>query len=129
MTQAFRPTSLSNFFNLVDVFVVLVPGVLFVWVLTPAGLGYGNFGTRGRAMQLVMMLRFLRLVWCRVQADSNKHFHLAFVAWPASWHPTMCPFEARFYRVAERMEFFRDIRIFMSMLPEGLMGRRVDGEL
>ena len=80
MTQAFRPNSLSNFFNLVDVFVVLVPGVLFVWVLTPAGLGYCNFGTRGRAMQMVMMLRFLRLVWCWVQADSNKHFHLAFVA-------------------------------------------------
>ena len=59
--ESFYPTSLDKFLNLVCAVVTLVPGVLFVWILTPAGVSFLELSTAGQAMQLIMLTRFARL--------------------------------------------------------------------
>lgn len=54
--------SFESVLNFVDLLVVLVPGVLFIWVLHPAGLGIDGNTSSAKAMQIIMLSRLARLV-------------------------------------------------------------------
>lgn len=57
----FVPTTPDRIFNFIDLVVTAIPGVLFGWILTPAGVSFLELTPAGQAMQIVMLSRFCRL--------------------------------------------------------------------
>lgn len=58
---AFKPTTPDRIFNFIDLVVTAIPGVLFGWILTPAGVSFLELTPAGQAMQIMMLSRFCRL--------------------------------------------------------------------
>lgn len=59
--STFDPRKLDGRFNFLCAFVTLIPGVLFVWVLTPSGYSFLDNTPSGEVMQIIMLSRFIRL--------------------------------------------------------------------